>query len=261
MFTPASLPNHMLAGPNAPGARCGGTRQSWGSRRRMRRSRSIGRRQRIVIEIVHMQPQYTPATQGATCARTSRWTTAARDMTIRMLASRWCSENSPWALLHVPRLIAVGRRDAVCLHASLFHPLILRHSLRTQHTCKDPHAPRPNPTGRGCGGTPGSHFPHHRAPRDWARMRILAASFLKKVALYQLLFISCSDCPLTACKLPRSPHASNLWRNLPPCFPLTAYQTHTHTSLRALSRTRRSTQHPSSPHTHPSTWSPDSPGA
>jgi hypothetical protein len=177
----------MLAGHNAcAGAgRCGGTGQSWHSRRRMRGSGSIGRRQRVVIEVVHMQPQYTPATRGAACARTRRWTPAARDMAIRMLASRWCAEKSPMGSVTCSENNR-GRAQG-CLHASLFHPLTLFIHSHFENTHVGPPRPAPqSPTGRGYGGTPGSHSPHHRAPRDWARMRILAVSFLKKVALNQL---------------------------------------------------------------------------
>ena len=115
----------MLAGHNAcAGAgRCGGTGQSWHSRRRMRGSGSIGRRQRVVIEVVHMQPQYTPATRAAACARTRRWTPAARDMAMRMLASRWCAEKSPMGSVTCSENNR-GRAQG-CLHASLFHPLTL----------------------------------------------------------------------------------------------------------------------------------------
>ena len=105
----------LLPCPTAGHNACAGAKvrrhQSWDSRRRMRGSGSIGRRQRVVIEVVHMQPQYTPATRAAACARTRRWTPAARDMAMRMLADG-APRKAPWALSHAPRIIAVGRRDA-----------------------------------------------------------------------------------------------------------------------------------------------------
>ena len=117
----------LLPCPTAGHNACAGAKvrrhQSWDSRRRMRGSGSIGRRQRVVIEVVHMQPQYTPATRGAACARTRRWTPAARDMAIRMLASRWCAEKSPMGSVTCSENNR-GRAQG-CLHASLFHPLTL----------------------------------------------------------------------------------------------------------------------------------------
>jgi hypothetical protein len=99
--------------------------------------------------------------------------------------SRWCAEKSPMGSVTCSENNR-GRAQG-CLHASLFHPLTLFIHSHFENTHVGPPRPAPqSPTGRGYGGTPGSHSPHHRAPRDWARMRILAVSFLKKVALNQL---------------------------------------------------------------------------